>query len=69
MRSDGERGVRALVPIRSRTFVCEFEGNLLSKAQCEEAEREYERGGKAVYILQVPNHKIPIYLKGFSKET
>ena len=33
--------------------VCEFEGNLLSKAECEKTENEYEREGKAVYILEV----------------
>ena len=33
---DGERGVRALQLIRSGTFVREFEGNMLSKAECED---------------------------------
>ena len=51
--------MRALKAIRSGTFVCEFKGNLLSKAECEEAEKEYEREGKPVYILEVPNHKSP----------
>ena len=54
MRNDGERGVRAVQPFKSRSFVCEFEGNLLSKAECEQAEKEYEAEGKRVYILEVP---------------
>ena len=33
--------------------MCEFEGNLLSKAECESAEKEYEAEGKPVYILEV----------------
>ena len=34
MRTDGEREVRELQPIRNGMFVCEFEGNL-SKPECE----------------------------------
>ena len=50
VREDGERGVRL---IKSGQFVCEFEGNLLTKGECEVAEKEYEKEGKAVYILEV----------------
>ena len=53
MRKDGERGVRALQPFKSSSFDCEFEGNLLSKAECENTEKEYEAEGKPVYILVV----------------
>ena len=53
VREDGERGVRALTAFRDGEFVCEFEANLLSKAQCEKAEKEYEADGKPVYILEV----------------
>ncbi|CAI8001763.1 hypothetical protein GBAR_LOCUS3258, partial [Geodia barretti] len=49
---DGERGVRALQQFKSGSFVCEFEANLLSKAECEEAEKEYVEEGKPVYILE-----------------
>ena len=52
LRPNGERGVRALQQIKTGSFVCEFEGNL---PECEEAEREYAREGKLVYILEVPN--------------
>ena len=34
-------------------FLCKFEANLLSKAQCEMAEKEYEADGKPVYTLEV----------------
>ena len=59
---DGERGVRALESIKSGQFVCEFEGNLLTKGECEEAEKEYKRAGKAVYILEgaCPYGRIPV---------
>ena len=53
IREDGERGVRALTEFTEGQFVCEFEANLLTKEECEKAEQEYERDGKAVYILQV----------------
>ncbi|CAI8053088.1 hypothetical protein GBAR_LOCUS29037 [Geodia barretti] len=53
VREDGERGVRALTAFRDGEFLCEFEANLLSKAQCEKAEKEYEADGKPVYILEV----------------
>ena len=53
MREDGERGVKSLKLIKSGQFVCEFEGNLLTKGECEVAEKEYEKEGKAVYILEV----------------
>lgn len=49
MRMDGEREVRELQPIRNSMFMCEYEGNL-SKPECEEAEKQYER---EVYHLSV----------------
>lgn len=57
-RDDGQRGVKTTQAIPNGSFVCEFEGNLLSRHECEEAEREYEKEGKAVYILEVcyPKH-------------
>ena len=52
-RDDGERGVKTTQAIPNGSFVCEFEGNLLSRHECEEAEGEYEKEKKAVYILGV----------------
>ena len=46
VREDGERGVRSLKLIKSGQFDCEFEGNLLTKGECEVAEKEYEKEGK-----------------------
>ena len=53
MRMDEERRVRALQPFKSGTFVCEFEGNLRSKAKCKRAEKEFKGEGKVVYILEI----------------
>ena len=61
IRPDGERGVRALQQFKSGSFVCEFEANLLSKAECEEAEKEYVEEGKPVYILEVYIPKLTLH--------
>lgn len=58
VRPDGERGVRTLEAVKNGSFLCEFEGNLLTKEECEEAEREYSSEGKPVYILEVSNRYI-----------
>ena len=44
--------------ISNGTFVGEFEGNLLFRYECEEAEKEYEKEGKPISIFEVfyPNN-------------
>ena len=48
--------MRTSKAIKNGEFVLEFEGNLLTKSQCEEAEKEYEKDGKPVYILEAHGH-------------
>ena len=53
MRDDGQRGVVSTEDIKLGQFVGEFEANLLTKAESDLAEREYESEKLPVYTLKV----------------
>jgi hypothetical protein len=52
-REDTEQGVRATAAFQEGSFVCEFEADVLTKAQFEVAEKEYQEQNIPVYGLQV----------------
>jgi hypothetical protein len=52
-REDTEHGVRATAAFQEGSFVCEFEADVLTKAQFEVAEKEYQEQNIPVYGLQV----------------
>lgn len=52
VRPDGERGVRAAVPLEAGQFVCEYESNFLAtKKEVEAAEAEYDVS--TLYVIEV----------------
>ena len=56
-----EKGVRATSSFKSGTFICEFEGTLLTKEQFEAAEKEYQEKNLPVYGLEVNRHTFHLF--------